>query len=114
MPPFVSPPRPAFRSLTLTFCARFFLAVFFGMVAPPPRLWLHHAFALQLGDLVGLHAEPGAQDVGVVLTQERRRRNARRPAVDADRPRRHLERAGGMLHHLHDAALLEAGIVLQL
>src|SRR5258708_13175297 len=81
-------------------------------ISPPP---LDHSVCAQILDLPRAQAEPLAEDLAGVLTQERRRRDRQRLAVVAHRPCRHLEGpAAGMLHDLHDPAALEIGIVLQL
>src|SRR6266567_3345749 len=73
------------------------------------------AAVAQVADLVGAHAEPFLEHLFGMLAQQRRRSHRNRRAAEAHRPGRHLERsAGRMLHHLHDAAVLETLLVLQL
>src|SRR5712691_4389577 len=76
---------------------------------------LNHAAAAQVVTVLVSEPEPFAQDLVVVLAEHRRWPRLRRPAVVAHRPGGHLEPAGRrMIDHLHDAALLEARVGLQL
>src|SRR6266851_4912890 len=78
------------------------------------ELPLQHAAALQVRKFTGVNAEPVLQHLGTVAPQCRRRLQAHRLAVDPHRPRRHLVVALAVVHDLHDAALVERRLVLQL
>src|SRR5579864_5193142 len=77
------------------------------------RRLLQHALAAQAIDVAGAEAEPVAQHLGTVATERRRRLQLHRLAVDPHRPGRHLVVALALVHDLHEAALLEARLVLQ-
>src|SRR6267154_3249767 len=73
------------------------------------------ALLLQGADFGRAEAEPGAEHFGIVLAEQWRRLDLWRRAVEAHRPGRHLDLAGGrVLDRLHDAARFERRIVHQL
>ena len=74
---------------------------------------LQHTLVLQRSDLSGADAEPVVQHLVAMLAQERRRLQPWWLTIDPHRPARHLEVAVRVLHHLHDAALFEAWLILQ-
>src|SRR5262245_39100110 len=83
-----------------------------GALARCASLRLDDAFLTQGRELLGAHAEPTAEDVIDVLTEQRRRHDLCRRTVEAHRPGWHLDLAGrGVVDGLHDAALRKGGIV---
>src|SRR5229473_2039397 len=78
------------------------------------ELPLEYTPALQVRKFAGVYAEPVLQHLGTVAPQCRRRLQAHRLAVDPHRPGRHLVVALALGHDLHDAALVERRLVLQL
>src|SRR5690349_11995006 len=76
-------------------------------------LRLDDAFLTQRLDLSSANPEPVAQDLRAVRPERRRSFQLYRLAVDPHRPCRHLVVAVVVVNGLHDAALLEARLVLQ-
>src|SRR5215472_15943875 len=74
----------------------------------------NHPFVLQGVDIGGAHAEPVAENLRRVLSEQRRGFELWRLAVKAHRPGRHLERSGRVLCRLQNAALGKARLVHQL
>src|SRR5215472_1759787 len=71
-------------------------------------------FGAQRIDLAVAEAEPLAEDFGIVLAQQWRRLDARRRAIETDRPCRNRQFAGGrVLDLLHDPTSGERRIVQQ-
>src|SRR5437763_1783199 len=68
----------------------------------------------QRGEVARAHLEPFAEHLRGVLTELRRRLQLRRLAVEAHRPGLAFPIPVRVVHDLHDAALVEAGIVEQL
>src|ERR1700738_843824 len=77
------------------------------------RSGLDDAFLAQRLDLSRANPEPVVQNLGTVRPERRRSFQSCRLAVDAHRPGRHLVVAVVVMDGLHDAALLEARLVLQ-
>src|ERR1700730_7174026 len=77
------------------------------------RSGLDDAFLAQRLDLSRADPEPVVQNLGAVRPERRRSFQSCRLAVDAHRPGRHLVVAVVVMDGLHDAALLEARLVLQ-
>src|SRR5262249_32972015 len=76
---------------------------------------LERAFSLQRGHGLRAQTEPIAQHLLRVLSQHGRRLDARGRAIDTHRPARHLEGPmHGVNHGLHDPALLERDVLVQL
>src|SRR5207249_3186662 len=75
----------------------------------------NRALASHLRHGRGVETQPVAQDLCRVFAEHRRRREARSLPIDAHRPGRHLEGpVYGMNHRLHDPALLERDVLVQL
>src|ERR1051326_4249104 len=72
------------------------------------------AFLLQRIDILRAEPQPGAEHLGIVLAEERRRHDLRWRAIEPHRPGRHLDLAGRrMLDRLHDAARFKRGFIHQ-
>src|SRR5579862_6227362 len=77
------------------------------------RLAAEDFFGAQLGDVGAREAEPADEYLLGVLAELGRGLQFGRPSVEAHRPGLALEVAVRVFHHLHDAALVEALVVLQ-
>src|ERR1700726_2899148 len=70
-------------------------------------------FGSQLFDITAAQVEPAGEYLLGVLAELRRRRQLGRLAIEAHRPGLALPIPVRVMHDLHDAALLEARVVLQ-
>src|SRR5215471_4149079 len=89
----------------------------FGAARSPSHgvgvLIAEHLFAAQLGDIAAAQAQPAREHLLSVLAEFRRGFELRRLAVEAHRPSLAHPVAVRVMHRLHDAALLEARVILQ-
>src|SRR5438874_4921840 len=111
---------PMMKKMSLTPCAfrqraRISLPVSSAISVSPLSVIVgsDHPFLVQCVDIAGAHAEPVAEHLRVVLPEQWGRVEFRRLSVEANRPGRHLERAGRVLRCLQDAALGKARLVHQ-
>src|SRR5204862_2696873 len=79
-----------------------------------PSLRSEHLLLPQLLDVAAAQVEPAGEHFVGVLAELRRRLQLGRLAVEANRPGFADPVAIGVMHRLHDAALLEALVLLQL